>query len=454
MSGYAGSKIPAGVNAIKGNFGVLSPVEATMPRPAGALQPALANSPEEVLNYAAKKGINLTPGEALQTPLAQTTQAIGERSLAQGGAIANAREMANAKFVQNLTDFAKQNDPHGLGVSPEDAGRAIQQTIRTASDISRENASYNYQNLPPDLMKSKVDVSGINSDYFQAMKKAELSLANRNPTMAAQLQAAYDQFSNLGTPAINSSGAPYKKPELPFETLIKLRSDALQDGNALARAGAPDEVQGLFRQAAGKIDGLMESAASKQGAADQWREANAGWRENMTKYNDPQSPLYQALNQTDPAKVTSAILNRGSASDIELMKSEHMDPAIEAIRRQVITDIGNRGFRIQGDGLGGYSDSFLRSLFGPGATKELYINADLARRMKFQLNPSGTSNVMLGAEQMTNPKALIGSSLFGRAAMPKPAQSFLPGPQAPPNFSLPAALQSLLAARAGSAADQ
>ena len=80
------------------------------------------------------------------------------------------------------------------------------------------------------------------------------------------------------------------------------------------------------------------------------------------------------------------------------MQNVGMDSVIEALRRQALTDIANRGFKVTGDGLGGYSDSFLNQLFGNDATKELYLNGELARRMGFQVNPSGTSNVLLGRD--------------------------------------------------------
>ena len=50
--------------------------------PAAAMQPALANTPDQILNYAAQKGIDLTPAEATGSPAAATVQALGERSLA------------------------------------------------------------------------------------------------------------------------------------------------------------------------------------------------------------------------------------------------------------------------------------------------------------------------------------------------------------------------------------
>lgn len=457
VGGYAGYKGANAVNSLVGSMrGVVSQLtseEAATAPPAGKLQPALNNTPTEVLNYAQQKGIDLTRGEGLQTPLARTAQAEGERSLVQGNPIGQARQLNHAKFAKNVQDFAQRSDPYGLGISEEDAGRAIQQSIRVGQNISHENASAAYKALPQELLDAKVNVSNINSQYFQAMKNAETSLSNRNPQMAAQIRQVYEQFSNLGTPTETATGAPYKKPEVDFQTLLKMRSDAIQDGDVLAHNGAPNEVQGMYRKVAQQLDSLAESTANKFGVADQWREANAGWREYQTKYNSPQTPFSQLLGQSDPAKVTRSILNRGSASDIETMKSENMNAAVEAIRRQVITDIANRGFRVQGDGLGGYSDNFLNSLFGPKGTKELYLNGDLARRMKFELNPSGTSNVVVGLEQATNPRALIASTIFGKAAMPHPAASYLPS-----RYSLPpqnpigslmgvASLRSLLGSR-------
>ena len=58
------------------------------------------------------------------------------------------------------------------------------------------------------------------------------------------------------------------------------------------------------------LTGSWKAQAKNLGVEDQWRQANAGWRDYQTKFNNPQSPLYQVANQADPAKVTRRLLNK------------------------------------------------------------------------------------------------------------------------------------------------
>lgn len=398
--------------------------------PVGQMQPALDNTPQEVLNYAKNKGIDLTPGQATQTPVSRTIEAMGERSLWGGDRLADAKTENAMKLAKNVSSLADKVDPYALGISEEQAGETAQLTTKVAQDIARENASYSYKDLPPQLTQQPVDVSPVRAKYFQQLKQAEVSLANRSPAIASQVRGVLEQGANLGTPAEGVNGQPYMRPELNFSDLMKVRSDALQDGDAMARAGAPTEVQGLYRGLAKDVDSLMESTAQKQGYLNEWRNANAGWRDYQTKYNNPQSPLYRILNQGDPARVTRNILNNGSAADIELLNKEGMQPTLDALKRQAITDIANRGFKVTGDGLGGYSDSFLNQLFGREVTKELYLNGELARRFGFQLNPSGTSNVMMGEYQLhAEPSRWMLLRGAAEYSMPRPAGNFLRSPQ-------------------------
>ena len=94
-----------------------------------------------------------------------------------------------------------------------------------------------------------------------------------------------------------------RRPEMTVADLLKVRSDAIQDGNALARAGAPDEVEGMYRGLASDVDELVEQQANQIGVTQQWRRANAGWRDYQAKFNTPSSPLYRIANQADPAKL-------------------------------------------------------------------------------------------------------------------------------------------------------
>ena len=412
--------------------------------PAAAMQPALANTPDQILNYAAQKGIDLTPAEATGSPAAATVQALGERSLAGSDVLRQAREASAAKLGQNIIGMANTVDPQGLGISEENAGQAIQQSARDAQDATHTSAQAAYQQLPQQFMDANVDLSGVRAKYFQQLKQAEVSLANRNPTVAGQIQGALEQGANLGTPTLAQDGTLFKRPEMTVQDLLKVRSDAIQDGNSLARAGTPDEVQATYRGLASDVDNLVEQQANQMGVTKQWRDANAGWRDYQAKFNTPSSPLYQIANQADPAKITRTLVNNGSAANVQLMQNAGMDAGLQALKRQVLTDVANRGFRVNPNGLAGYSDSFLNQLFGPAATKEIYLNGELARRMNFQLNPSGTSNVLLGMEQLSpEPSRWMLPVGAAKVSMPKPAGTFLPSYRPPITPSTGAMLGSL-----------
>jgi hypothetical protein len=399
---------------------------ASLP-PAAPMQPALANTPDQILSYAAQKGIDLTPAEATGSPAAATVQALGERSLAGSDILRQAREATATKLGQNVIGIANTADPQGLGISEEQAGQAIQQSARNAQDAAHTSAQAAYQQLPPQFMQANVDLTQIRGQYFQKLKAAEVALANRSTAVAAQIQGALEQGANLGTPSLAQDGTMFKRPEMTVSDLLKVRSDAIQDGNSLARAGAPNEVEGIYRGLAGDVDALVEQQANQMRVTQQWRNANAGWRNYQAQFNTPSSPLYQIANQADPAKVTRTLINNGSAANVQAMQNAGMTDGLQALKRQVLTDIANRGFRVNANGLAGYSDSFLQQLFGPGQTKEIYLNGELARRMGFQLNPSGTSNVLLGLEQLSpEPSRWMIPVGAAKLSMPQPAANFLP----------------------------
>jgi hypothetical protein len=209
-----------------------------------------------------------------------------------------------------------------------------------------------------------------------------------------------------------------------FEQGIKLRSFFRELGDT---DGLPNSQQAAFKQMSAAADSAMESTANKIGATQNWRDANAGWKDYTSRYGDPQSPFYRILRQQDPAKITRSILNNGSAHDIELLKNQGMDAAVEPIKRQVIQDIAQNKFTVGRDGLGGYSDSFLNTLFGPAGKKELYLKADIARRIGWDANPSRTSDVMLGAEQLGNASKMAQFAGAAKVSMPRNPTSYLPG---------------------------
>jgi hypothetical protein len=408
----------------------LGPSAATLDvRPgAGQFQPALDNAPREVLNYAASKGINLTPGEAApRSPVANTVQAIGERSILGGGKLAEARDLESQKLRQNVADFADRMDPHRMGTSDAEAGDHIQRDAQVAMQVAKENANQAYGAAGLEQQNLAGDVSGLT--------KWTDSLKNVSQPGAAVARPVYQAPAVQAALADIASKPEALGPNPSIESMRNLRSEFWDKGNDYS-GNIPDSARALYKQAAGKVDDYIMDAAKGTRFEPAFRDANAQWKALQEKYNTPGAPLTRILQQSDPAKITNDLLNRASAKDIQTMQGENMDGALQALRRQVVVDVANKGFRITGDGLGGYSDGFLNQLFGRAAVKELYLNSEIARRMGFQVNPSGTSNVLLGMEQMRGmaPSRWMLPLGAAKVSMPRPAASYVPaGPPAVPS---------------------
>ncbi len=207
------------------------------------------------------------------------------------------------------------------------------------------------------------------------------------------------------------------------QSLRNLRTTLLEKGSDYGANGLADSGQRIYKLAAGKVDGAIMDAAQGTPFQETFRDAGAQNAKLQELYNQRGSPLYRILNTDDPAAVTNGILNRSSVHEIEQLKGENFD--LGPLARQAVDDIQSTGFKVTPSGLGGYPDSFLRSLLGPDATKELYLKADVARRLAENYNPSGSGKVALGASQLLHPLAAVAAQAARVRSMPRAATSFL-----------------------------
>jgi hypothetical protein len=414
-AGFGAAKIPAMLRNAPSLFRI-PPSKIDDVPPVGRFNPALANTPREIITHAASEGIDLTPAQATQMPTQRMVQAIGERSLIGAKQLTQGIDRNAGAFMDSVRKFADTNDPKAMGLSEESAGEAIKQSAQVAKQVSHDNASDGYKQIDY-LMPEKVSAAPIANKWNQIkgsfpMGAEDSILAQVPRDMRGVVQ---DMFSG--------------KPEgfnLTFEQGIKLRSVLRELGDT---DGLPNSQQAGFKQLTSAADSALETGANKIGAADQWRSANAGWKDYIQKYGDPQSPLAKILKTQDPKQITNGILNRGSAADVETLKNEGMDSALDALKRQVIEDVARNKFNAGRNGIGGYSDSFIQTLFGPDGAKDLYLKGEIGRRFNWQQNPSGTSNVMSAYDQVTHPEPgkLMMLPIAAKASMPRPAASYLPG---------------------------
>lgn len=397
----------------------LSVAEADTPRPGGQIQPALNNTPREVLQHASDEGIKLTPGQATESGLAQQLQKAGQTAAVGGKELATALTEQKMKFGQAVNGFMDNVDPKRAGLSAESAGEQIQGTRNTAKSVSHDNAAQGYQKIDY-LMETPVNPQPISNAWNQV--KQNLPMGAEESILAQVPRSMRAVVSDL------LSGKPDGfKPT--FAQGIQLRKFFRDMGDT---DGLPNQTQAMFKQMSGVVDKAMESSAGAN--ADDWRAANAGWKDYATKYGDPQSILYKIGRTQDPTKIVTMLQN-APATDIITVKQELGGAALGPLKRQVIQDIAQSRFNVAHDGLGGYSDSYLKALFSPAEVKELYLKGDLANRLKYDPNPSGTGSNLAATSQLTLGNQ-VKMSTAAKLSMPRDPLSYLSS--SPGRTSLPA----------------
>lgn len=396
----------------------LSPEEAASVPPSGQVSPVLANTPREVLEHANDIGMTLTPGEATERALPRTIESEGERSMAVMNQLQKEATANRATLFQSVTDLADKLDPYKLGADDVTAGNAIKQSAKTALSVARENANAAYKQVGIDQEDMAGDISGLKKfaadQQFVRQPHAALT---RQVYQPPAVKAALDDISD----------APDRLGSSPsIQSLRNLRTEFHDKANDYS-GNIPQAAQHMYSQAEQITDKAIMDAAKGTPLEDSFRDASAQWSALKQKYDAPDTILSTILKTDDPARITNAVLSRKSAADIELMRGEGMNGALEAIRRQVITRIARSNFAVSKGSLAGFPDTFLQSLFGPGDLKALALKADIARRIKFQMNPSGTGNVLLGASQIRHPIAEgIPLAVAGKMSKPRPPLSYLP----------------------------
>lgn len=394
----------------------LTATEAESPRPGGQIQPALNNTPREVLQHASDEGIKLTPGQATEDAMAQNLQKAGTTAAVGGKELTAALRENQVRFGQAVNNFMEDVDPSRSGLSAESAGEAIRDAANAAlrTRQGKATAAYNQvratqQNLSGDLSPLKTLGTPATGEYQAPAVKAAMK----------DIADAPDRVG--GNPSIQS--------------MRNLRSEFIDKGNDFS-GNIPDAARAIYKQAAGTVDDQIMTAAKGTQFEGPFRNASALWKDTQQKFNEPGGAFYKILQQKDPTQIVTSLQN-APATTIEALKSEGMDAALEPLRRQVVQDIAKSRFNIGHDGLGGYSDAYLKTLFNPDQVKELYLKADLANRLKYDPNPSGTGANITSVSQL----GLWNQTKMSAAAkmsMPRDPLSFLPQQATPAARAVPA----------------
>ena len=179
-------------------------------------------------------------------------------------------------------------------------------------------------------------------------------------------------------------------------------------------------------------------ASDNPEALAQWLNANEQYKYLQETYNKQSSPLYSSIrpNMAEvnlPGHFLEVSNFGGNPAKIAALKARGIDLA--PLQHAVMDQIANRNFVVKGDRLAGFSDRFLRELLPDETVDDLYRTGALARSIGYQMNPSGTSDVLQATRQIESAiktgASGLGGALAGGALLAHPILGGLVGVATP-----------------------
>lgn len=421
-------------------------------------------TPAELASLARERGINLRPAEALESGIPdrpnafRSVQSVGERSNFGGQDLRQETVQNHENFLTALDDFKDRLAPTEQFPDRTAIGANLKGQTEAAMQRLKQSAAEDFDAWTNLTQDNGIDTSAYQQKWKEEAARLQNAIANAPGSKAARIQDLLNKAKNLGTPSnipqeVEVGGKMMRVSEMnPFmrdmvlESLkknpiadIKLAKTTLPEITAKDAQFLRTELYDIAHDFSGNwgtqgnaiasrmvsdMDHMIEMNAEKNGTTELWRSANAKWKLAEELYNKPgSSPLARIIKgneETAPGMLSVKGNIKGSPRAIEMARSQNLD--LNPLKRQVVDNIAETGFRLKGrtgKELGGYSHEYLASLFNnPGELEELYNMGRIGRAIGFELNPSGTSNVLLANKEIGNVARAPGAlsqAKFGQA---------------------------------------
>lgn len=368
-----------------------------MEKPSTPAEAAGGVTNAEVNNFAKSQGIDLLPGQVTESRPVQAIQAVGERAITPSGEqLQAAREGQVAQLHKSIRDFKDSVAP---AAGPDATGRLLKSQVEAREGQLRATYKAEFEKFRQSAGDIPVDMTDASQNLRGRLEDFGLQMGEIPQT----LREAYEPPQREASSLVGLGGEPLvteKPAQIDMARAQTLRSNALD----LARTSPDGRIRAFSRGVAEDIDTAMEQAADKAGATATWRNANAVYKNYARTFTERKAPLYNLLNQPDPAKAMQSFVAAGNigGSLENLRAASSQGIPTSALKRAVLENIESKSFRIDKGGktIGGYSPEFLGKLFTPAELRRIQLTSQVARKIGYEMNPSGTSNVMTAKEQL------------------------------------------------------
>jgi ddrB-like ParB superfamily domain len=384
---------------------VRAPLSKTMTTPRSAI-PADAVTPSEIKAYAQENSIGpLTAAQITEHNLPRHIQTAGERAGIGGTQIRQNVRAGQASVAQHASDLMDRLSPDTP--TSTDQGAAIKTGIQEALERERENSNQNFAAIDQKAEGVVVD--------FRPLKQLAGQLLNDSSFIRDNLKTADPKrMSNILRDVTNL-------PEQgTFSQAQAVRSTLFDESNHPDMAISSQAQAAIKRLTSATHEQMAAAAETNPGLMTAFENASSHWRAMHDVFNNPRSPVAQALAELDPNKVTQKFTAKGQSGgspfNVEMLDGYGIDKS--PVKRAILQDIYNRNFHLYGRTLGGYSHEFLSSVFTPEELQSIYKTGAISRSVGLNVNPPNTAETLdaIGGDSGATKRVFLKT---GKAALTK-----------------------------------
>lgn len=414
-------------------------------------EPIVGTSVTPAARFASAKnlGVNLDAADATNNPLLQGVKKLNENSLL-GGNSYDILKASNTAALGKATDGFLTSLYDG---DRESGGADIQGALKADQAGLHGDATEGFQKLPQDYpLPGAADLG----TYAQQLKADQTPYYGQFPSL--QPNKAMNVLDDVGRLSPNQPvGAKFPWAQTNsdaaanFGTIQRLRSDLL-DFNRNNPDIVKNQSGGWMQDLAGKADSVMTNGANglPPEQASLFRAANAKWEDMKKTYDDPSSPLYQAVRTQNPSTLYGGIGSKTAENAQNLVRrlapGEEPSPALGALRRGTVegalktTNDGSPNFKTFGTQLNRVPADYRASLFSPDQNVTLKDLTNTSNVLARDFNPSGSAKM---GQKVLEGSALAAAPLHPLSAVAPLAQypiaKFMTNPKAVDWLMSPAA---------------
>jgi hypothetical protein len=310
----------------------------------------------ETIRIAKDKGIELTPAQALDSPVLRVIEFAGTLT-SKGREIAGIKRFRAYEAAESA--IRKTLDEISPATTPLSAGQAVRNAVHVVNDNFHQAANKLYSEVSEKAGEAAVvDLSSVKR-IAQSIRAQASGAKKALPGSMRESRELASMLNDFEDPAINKALSAYKDssgkidpkiearimeaygggaaPVLSFADAQALRSRWLQ----IARESGKTDAVVFAKRAASALDVEMASAAQKMGGdvLDSWRSANEFYKGGKKLM---ETATYRALLTKDPDQLVRSI-RPGYATDLKEVKAAVVgfakdEAAWDSFRRQWVQD--------------------------------------------------------------------------------------------------------------------